>query len=123
VAITGPCARKPRLVRTQIGASLDELLEGEVEQGIWISASSTVLCLDGRAARGPVAYLARSVSQVTLLEEGYRRHFMGWLSPGTNRYSRLNIYLSKLMPGKRFNFTTTTNGSERHGYRSVPMRR
>ena len=113
VAITGPCARKPRLVKTRIGASLDELLEGEIEQGDMDIRVVNGSVLGGRAARGPVAYLARSVSQVTLLEEGYRRHFMGWLSPGTNRFSRLNIYLSKLMPGKTFNFTTTTNGSER----------
>ncbi|HBC20057.1 MAG TPA: NADH:ubiquinone reductase (Na(+)-transporting) subunit A, partial [Alcanivorax sp.] len=38
---------------------------------------------------------------------------LGYISPGVNRFSVLNIYLSKLMPGKRFNFTTTTNGSER----------
>jgi Na+-transporting NADH:ubiquinone oxidoreductase subunit A len=38
---------------------------------------------------------------------------MGWMSPGTNKFSVLNIYLSKLAKGKLFNFTTTTNGSER----------
>src|SRR5690554_4894621 len=38
---------------------------------------------------------------------------MGWLSPGPNKFSVLNIYLSKLDPGKLFNFTTPTNGSER----------
>ena len=113
VAVTGPCASRPRLVRTRMGASLDELLESEIEQGDMDVRMVNGSVLGGRAARGPVAYLARSANQVTLLEEGYRRHFMGWLSPGANRFSRLNIYLSKLMPGKTFDFTTTTNGSER----------
>lgn len=38
---------------------------------------------------------------------------MGWLSPGTNKFSVLNIYLSRLMGNKKFDLTTTTNGSER----------
>ena len=113
VALTGPCASRPRLVRTRIGASLDELLDGELEQGDMDVRVVNGSVLGGRAARGPVSYLARSVNQLTLLEEGHRRQFMGWLSPGTDRFSRLNIYLSKLMPRKTFNLTTSTNGSER----------
>jgi Na+-transporting NADH:ubiquinone oxidoreductase subunit A len=35
-----------------------------------------------------------------------------YLTPGTNRFSVMPIYLSKLM-SKVFDFTTTTNGSER----------
>ena len=38
---------------------------------------------------------------------------MGWLSPGPNKFSMMNIYISKLFSGKLFNFTTTTNGSDR----------
>ncbi len=113
VAVTGPQAKKPRLLRTVIGANLDELLEDEIEASDVEVRTINGSVLGGRTARGPVSYLARSVSQITLLEEGYKRPFMGWLSPGTNRFSQLNIYLSKLMPGKKFAFNTNTNGSER----------
>ena len=68
---------------------------------------------NGHNARGPVAWLSRTTSQLTALREGHERELLGYISPGTNRFSVMNIYLSKLMPGKRFNFTTTTNGSER----------
>src|SRR5690606_41057860 len=67
----------------------------------------------GRRGDGPCAYLGRFANQITVLEEQSKREFMGWLSPGPNKCSVLNIYLSKLNPGKLFNFTTTTNGSER----------
>jgi Na+-transporting NADH:ubiquinone oxidoreductase subunit A len=50
---------------------------------------------------------------VSVIEEPQDREFMGWLSPGTNKFSVMNIYLSKLFSGKLFNFTTTTNGSDR----------
>ena len=38
---------------------------------------------------------------------------MHYLRAGINNFSVLNIYVSKLFGGKKFDFTTTTNGSER----------
>ncbi len=112
VAIGGPKALKPRLVRTRLGASLDELMEGEVATDCNVRVISGSV-FGGRRSAGPCAYLGRFANQVSVLEEGDKREFMGWLSPGTNKFSVLNIYLSKLMSGRLFDFTTTTNGSER----------
>jgi Na+-transporting NADH:ubiquinone oxidoreductase subunit A len=112
VAIGGPKALKPRLVRTRLGASLPELLDGEIATDCEVRAISGSV-FGGRRGDGPCAYLGRFANQVSVLEEGTKREFIGWLSPGTNKFSVLNIYLSKLTGGKLFNFTTTTNGSER----------
>ncbi len=112
VAIAGPKATKPRLVRTRVGANLDELLKGEFDSATDVRAISGSV-FGGRTGRGPCAYLGRFANQISLLEEGNEREFMGWLSPGTRKFSKLNIYLSKLAAGKLFDFTTTTNGSER----------
>lgn len=112
VAIGGPKALKPRLVRTRVGASLGELLDGEVATDCEVRMISGSV-FGGRRGSGPCAYLGRFANQVSVLEEGYKREFLGWLSPGANKFSVLNIYLSKLAGGKLFNFTTTTNGSER----------
>ena len=112
VAIGGPKALKPRLVRTRLGASLPELLDGEVATDCEVRTVSGSV-FGGRRGDGPVAYLGRFANQVTVLEEQTKREFMGWLSPGPNKFSVMNIYLSKLNPGKLFNFSTTTNGSER----------
>jgi Na+-transporting NADH:ubiquinone oxidoreductase subunit A len=112
VSIGGPKAAKPRLVRTRVGANLDELLADEVSTDCDVRVISGSV-FGGRRSDGPCAYLGRFANQVSVLEEGNKREFMGWLSPGPNRFSTLNIYVSKLMSGKLFNFTTTTNGSER----------
>ncbi|PHQ16433.1 Na(+)-translocating NADH-quinone reductase subunit A [Marinobacter profundi] len=112
VAVAGPKALKPRLLRTRLGASLTELLDGEVATDCEVRMISGSV-FGGRRGAGPCAYLGRFANQVSVLEEGYKREFMGWLSPGANKFSVLNIYLSKLAGGKLFNFTTTTNGSER----------
>lgn len=111
VALAGPQVKQPRLVRTRVGASLEDLTEGELEQADNRMISGSVF--NGHTAKGPTAFLGRLANQVTVLREGTERELLGYLSPGLNKHSALNIYLSKLMPWKRFNFTTTTNGSER----------
>lgn len=110
-ALAGPMVKKPRLIRSRLGACISELVEGELKSGDCRKISGSVL--GGRTARSVVDYVGRYATQITVLEEGYQREFMGWLSPGVNKFSVMNIYLSKLFGGKRFNMTTTTNGSER----------
>ena len=111
VSIAGPIVNKPRLVKTCLGASVSELVEGEVNSSSFRAISGSVF--GGRSARDSVDYLGRYALQVSVLEQPTEREFIGWLSPGTNKFSVLNIYLSKLNPGKLFNFSTTTNGSDR----------
>lgn len=111
VALGGPQVRQPRLIRTRVGANLEELTAGELEQADNRIISGSVF--NGHNAKGPTGFLGRLSNQITVLREGYERQLLGYLSPGFNRHSALNIYLSKLMPWKRFEFTTTTNGSER----------
>jgi Na+-transporting NADH:ubiquinone oxidoreductase subunit A len=111
VALAGPQVKTPRSLRTRVGASTDDFVQGELKEGDNRLISGSVF--GGHNAQGPVAFLSRTVNQVTVLSEGHERQLLGYISPGVNRFSVMNIYLSKLMPGKRFNFTTTTNGSER----------
>lgn len=112
VAIGGPRAENPRLIRTRIGASTDELLVNEIikpEDTRVISGS----VFSGFAAEGKLTYLGRFSNQLSLLEEGNKRTFMGWLSPGANRHSVLGIYISKIKGLSNYAPTTSTNGSER----------
>lgn len=112
IAIGGPRAEKPRLVRTRIGASTDELLQGEViEPDDTRVISGSVF--SGATAEGNVNFLGRFHQQISLLEEGNKRAFMGWLSPGANKHSVLGIYISKIKGLSNYAPTTSTNGSER----------
>jgi Na+-transporting NADH:ubiquinone oxidoreductase subunit A len=111
VALAGPQVKTPRLLRTRVGASVEDFTRGELKDGDNRIVGGSVF--NGHHARGPLGFLSRASNQVTVLREGHERSLFGYLSPGTNRFSVMNIYLSKLMPGKRFNMTTTTNGSER----------
>ena len=112
VALAGPLVDKPRLVRTRLGANLDELTAGELKVGKPVRVISGSL-FGGRSARGACAWLGRYHQQVSCLEEGTEREMLHYLRAGVEKHSVMNLYISKLNPGKLFNFTTSTNGSPR----------
>jgi Na+-transporting NADH:ubiquinone oxidoreductase subunit A len=111
VALAGPAVNAPALVKTRVGASTTELTAGNVVDGDTRVISGSVL--SGRSAKGVMAYLGRYHNQISVLTEGVERKFMGWLSPGLDRFSVMGIYLSQLIGGKRFAMNTSTNGSPR----------
>ncbi|MBU3056022.1 Na(+)-translocating NADH-quinone reductase subunit A [Pseudomonas indica] len=111
VSLAGPVVEKPRLVRTRVGANLDELTAGELQPGYNRVVSGSLL--GGRTAHGAFAYLGRYHLQVSCLREGNDREMLHYLRAGVDKHSVLNIFVSKLMGAKKFAFSTTTNGSPR----------
>ena len=111
VALAGPQVEKPRLLKTRLGANLDELTAGELTPANNRVISGSVF--GGRMARGPVCYLGRFHSQVSVFKEGDERQLLHYLRAGKNKHSVLNIFVSKLSPSRLFNFDTSTNGSPR----------
>ena len=109
VAITGTGAKKRRLVRTQLGVRLSELLEGETEDDVRF-VSGNVLTGAQKNADG---FLDFYDDQVTVIPEGREQYFMGWLVPGLWRWTYHRAYASALLPGKKFAMHTNTNGEER----------
>ncbi|VXC01735.1 Na(+)-translocating NADH-quinone reductase subunit A [Pseudomonas sp. 8AS] len=111
VALGGPVVDKPRLLRTRLGASLEELTAGELQAGHNRVISGSVL--GGRTSRGAFAYLGRYHVQVSCLHEGRERELLHYLRAGVNKHSVLNIFVSKLMGGRKLAMDTSTNGSPR----------
>ncbi len=111
VALGGPVVDKPRLLRTRLGASLEELTAGELQAGSNRIISGSVL--GGRTSRGAFAFLGRYHVQVSCLHEGRERELLHYLRAGVNKHSVLNIFVSKLMGGRKLAMDTSTNGSPR----------
>lgn len=113
VSLCGPAVRDPRLIRTRLGAAVEDLTRGEiVDSGEVRQVSGSVL--NGRSASGDVVgYLGRYHQQITALAEGGRRDFLGWLGAGLDKFSAVNTFVSRLAHGKRFDFTTSRQGSDR----------
>ena len=116
IALGGPQVDKPTLIRTRLGADLQELCAGRLKEGENRIISGSVM--GGRNVNTPTAYLGRYHLQVSVLLEGRHRELLGWFSPGVNKHSSLGIYVSSLLGNKPLAMTTTTNGSERA---MVPM--
>lgn len=111
VALCGPAASNPRLLRTRMGASTDELLDNEVTGDAVRAISGSVL--SGRRASEWGSYLSRYDTQLTLLPESRERPFMGWIRPGADKFSKINVFLSSLLKPARYTFNTSLNGSPR----------
>lgn len=112
VALCGPMVRAPRILRTRLGASTNELIEGELtgpREARVISGSA--LC--GRHAVGSSAFLGRFHGQITVLAEDRGREWLGWLKPGRGRYSALNLFWSRRRPGEPVALGTSLQGSPR----------
>ena len=112
VAITGPAATHPRLVRTRPGASLSELLADQVE-------AETPRFVNGSLVWGTKAdpaestdFLGRWTPQVTILEDAVGRDLLGWALPVSGRFTLTNTVWDKFFR-KRFKYDTDTNGSLR----------
>ncbi|MFI8479262.1 Na(+)-translocating NADH-quinone reductase subunit A [Pseudomonas sp. NPDC078700] len=111
VSLAGPVVENPRLLRTRLGASLEEITAGELQPGENRVVSGSLL--GGRTAHGAFAFLGRYHQQVSCLAEGNDREMLHYLRAGVNKHSVLNIFVSKLAAAKKFAFSTTTNGSPR----------
>ncbi|MGX2029730.1 Na(+)-translocating NADH-quinone reductase subunit A [Methylocaldum gracile] len=114
VSLAGPMVKRPRLIRTRLGANLSDLVQGEVgsdKEARVISGS----VLNGQKAEGWSDYLGRYHNQVSVIEEGRQREFMGWVIPDRGKYSFLNVLLSSLPKerGRKFAFTSAKYGSAR----------
>lgn len=112
ISLAGPVVTQPRLLETRMGASVDELIAGQYNEDVRVRPiSGSVLC--GRTALTPHHYLGRYHTQISVLEEGDEREFLGWQKPGFDKYSVTRVFASSGMPNQKFAFTTSTHGSER----------
>ncbi len=108
VSLAGPLVRNPRLIETQIGVAIDELTAGDLPEETQCRViSGSVLC--GRVQ----PFLGRYHLQISVLQEGNYREFLGWQKPGFDKYSVTKAFASAILKGQKFAFTTSTGGSER----------
>ena len=114
ISLAGPTIKNPRLVRTRVGANTDDLVAGELADVENRVISGSVL--HGHLAKDWAAYLGCYHLQVSVLQEGRAREFFGWIVPGKDKYSALDVYLKSRQDRKanrKFSFTTNKNGSNR----------
>ncbi len=113
VALAGPAADRPRLLRTRLGACTDDLVTGETTGGpIRVIAGDV---LTGREAKGQFAYLGRFHRQITLMANASPPEILGWLLPSMTKFATARVHLRHLFGkiAEPLPLNTSLNGSHR----------
>ncbi len=113
VAIGGPLVTQPRLYKTRLGAYIPELIGDKCDASGNDFRVISGSILNGRSSTPPTDYLGRFHQQVTAIEEGNKREFVGWQKPGLNKFSVTGVYLGSWIKGKKFDLNTNINGGHR----------
>lgn len=114
ISLAGPAVKNPRLIRTRVGANTEELVEGELEECESRVISGSVLY--GHHAIDWAIYLGCYSNQISVVQEGRARELFGWIVPGKDKYSALDVYINShhdRKSARKFPLTTNRNGSNR----------
>ncbi|MCQ2959621.1 MAG: Na(+)-translocating NADH-quinone reductase subunit A [Bacteroidales bacterium] len=109
VALTGQ-VKNPRYYKTILGASIKSFLASEDINDDMRVISGNVLT---GTKLGKEDYIGYYDSQVTVIEEGNKPTFMGWLAPGFAKHSFSRAFFSWMQPNKKFTLNTNMNGGLR----------
>ena len=112
ISISGPLANNPRLIKTVLGASFDDILEGEYPKTETCRVISGSV-LSGFHAIDDLAFLGKYSRQITIIREDKEKHFFGWIKPQPNKFSVMPVLLSAFTFFKLFNLTSNLNGGRR----------
>ena len=110
IAVTGSQIKKPKYYRTISGTVINEFLNNNINEGNTRIISGDVLTgtkIDENGSLGFYDY------QLTAITEGDEAEFLGWISPGLNKFSVSRTFLSWLMPTKKYDLNANLNGEER----------
>ena len=112
VSICGPACDEPKVVKTNLGANMEELTAGTLSTNLRKVSGSL---LYGRSGDSYSDYLTRYSNQISLVSDEREATFFNWLQPGLENHSNSNVFLSSFLKPEKFNFDTNING----GYRAI----
>lgn len=101
IAIGGPGASNPRLIRTRYGACVSELMKEELKDDANRLISGSVF--SGTKAQGPFDFLGKFDQQISVISDSSKRRFLGWVIPPMKTYSVKNLVPFKFNDNYEFN--------------------
>lgn len=110
VAVAGAEVNRPRYHRTRTGADISTIVKENVKNTNVRYISGNVLTGTRIASDGFLGYYD---STLTIIAEGNYHEFLGWLTPGLNKFSFSGTFLTRLMPWKKYSLDTNFHGGER----------
>ncbi len=110
LAFTGSCVAQPRYVRVWTGQRMSDVVSGQLN-------NEHCRIIQGNVLTGKTSsesdFVSFYTNQITVIPEGDKPEFLGWLLPGLHKLSLSRTYFSWLFPKRRYNIDTNTHGEER----------
>jgi Na+-transporting NADH:ubiquinone oxidoreductase subunit A len=110
IALAGPQVVKPKYYRIISGASIANLLVDNLKEGDNRIISGDVLTGQQIDINGTLGFYHTTI---TVIEEGKEQEFLGWILPGTHKFSASKTFLSWLKPSKKYALNANMHGEER----------
>lgn len=110
IVLDGSEVLKPAYYRTTLGAQVKSVTDGNINtDGVRI-ISGNVLTGAKVDADGFIGYYD---SQITVIPEGDKPEFFGWITPGLGKFSASRTFFSWLTGNKEYALDTNTHGEPR----------
>jgi Na+-transporting NADH:ubiquinone oxidoreductase subunit A len=110
IALAGSEVTTPQYYRTRSGASVGEIIKGNIKDGKVRVISGNVLTGTAVGAGGNLGFYD---NMITVIPEGDYFEFFGWALPGLNKFSFSKTFLSSLSGKKDFRLDTNLHGGHR----------
>ncbi len=111
IVLTGSQIKRPKYYKIIVGSTVKNIIsEGGLKEGENRIISGNVLTGNQISGDG---YLDFYDYQITVIPEGREPEFMGWLTPGFNKFSLSRTFFSWLTPNKKHDLNTNLHGEER----------
>ncbi len=111
-ALTGSEVENPKYYKTVLGAPVLSITDGKL-----IPADYKQRIISGNVLTGTKVksqcYLGYYDSQVSVIPEGDDYEFMGWATPGIDKFSASKTFFSSLFPKKEYTLTANLHGGDR----------
>jgi Na+-transporting NADH:ubiquinone oxidoreductase subunit A len=111
IALTGSEVKAPKYFKTIHGTLLTGLLKDKTKKEV------NERIISGNVLTGTKVdtddYLGYFDQQVTVIPEGDEYEFMGWATPGVDKFSASKTFFSKLFPKKEYVLNANLHGGER----------
>ncbi|MBN2485085.1 MAG: Na(+)-translocating NADH-quinone reductase subunit A [Bacteroidales bacterium] len=110
IALAGSEVLRPRYYKVISGCSIEPLIKENV-------TDKPLRCISGNVLTGtriaPDGYLGFYDSMFTVIPEGNKHEFMGWLAPGFSKFSASRLFFSWLNPKREYIVDTNVKGGRR----------
>jgi Na+-transporting NADH:ubiquinone oxidoreductase subunit A len=111
IALTGSEVKAPKYFKTIHGTLLTGLLKDKTKKEV------NERIISGNVLTGTKVdtddYLGYFDQQITVIPEGDEYEFMGWATPGVDKFSASKTFFSKLFPKKEYVLNANLHGGER----------